>query len=260
MDIIELMRNPLTQEGRSGPFLRLVLAESARYGMPPQVIATLDDVAAMLGFYEPLPKSVASLVAGPLVTWRTHPDQPFTERVTDVEGLSYKQRCLIAFGGGQPGHMVGTAEIVCAMGNLHNDESVPEHYREIFDWAVVDVLHILTGDEKEEIIDVKKLRATTDDDVVRPGGRLNAIYQEMATNMRRTAIAAIKDMPDDPRRYLRPLALHFLRMRTRDLETIETEGLTELADRVRHTISSIKGMFPDLSIDERITAEREAGA
>jgi hypothetical protein len=42
----------------------LVLAEAASYGMPPQVIATLDDVAAMLGLYEPLPANQAAHVAG----------------------------------------------------------------------------------------------------------------------------------------------------------------------------------------------------
>ena len=95
MDVVEILRSPLAETGRSGPFLRLVLAEAVRYGMPPQAVATLDDVAAMLGFYEPLRRSVSAHVAGPLPIWRTHPDQPFIERVSGgVEHLAYKQRCL----------------------------------------------------------------------------------------------------------------------------------------------------------------------
>src|SRR5207237_350968 len=134
MDVLEIMRSPLTESGRTGPFLRLVLAEAASYGMPPQVVATLDDVAAMLGFYDPLPAGQAAHVAGPLVRWRTDRRQPTIERVTDVEALAFKQRCLIAFGGAASGHMVGTAEIVCAMGNLHTAEEVrpPKLYWELF--------------------------------------------------------------------------------------------------------------------------------
>src|SRR5579859_6085401 len=109
MNIVEIMTNPLTQRAtetrKTGPFLRLVLAEAASYGMPPQVIATLDDVAAMLGFYEPLPANQAAYVGGPMVQWRTAREQPIHETVVDVERLALKQRCLIAFGGAPPGHM-----------------------------------------------------------------------------------------------------------------------------------------------------------
>ena len=55
-NIAEMMNNPLMQRAQSttslqGSFLRLVLAEAMNYGLPPQVVATLDDVAAMLGCY-----------------------------------------------------------------------------------------------------------------------------------------------------------------------------------------------------------------
>ena len=43
------------------------------YGMPGSVVVVLDDVAAMLGLYEPLPQAAATHVAGPMVAWRTHP-------------------------------------------------------------------------------------------------------------------------------------------------------------------------------------------
>ena len=119
MDVVEIMQSPLTQLGRTGPFLRLVLAEAAVYGMPAQVIATLDDVAAVLGFYDPLPVGQVAHLGGPLVQWRSSVQQPTFERITDVEALALKQRALIAFGGAPIDQMVGTAEIVCAMGNLH---------------------------------------------------------------------------------------------------------------------------------------------
>ena len=256
MDVVEILRSPLAETGRSGPFLRLVLAEAVRYGLPPQAIATLDDVAAMLGFYEPLPRSVSAHVAGPLPIWRTHPDQPFIERVSEVEHLAYKQRCLIAFGGSAPGHMVGTAEIVCAMGNLHNDAGVPPGYRDIFEWATVDVLAIMTGGTHEDIRKARKYQVViTYDDILRPGGRLYATDQEIATNLRRTSIAAMENAPDNPREYLRPLAQHFLQVHARYLAEAEVNGHTEIATAVRQTIATIRGMFPDLTVDQQIQAE-----
>lgn len=257
MDVLEIMRNPLVQEGRSGPFLRLVLAEAVRYGMPPQAIATLDDVAAMLGFYDPLPAGAAAQLAGPLGVWRTHPDQPIIERIAEVEGLAYKQRCLVAFGGARPDHMVGTAEIVCAMGNLHKESGIPKPYREIFEWATVDVLSMLTGDTPEEVRKAKKYPYVSDDEVLKPGGRLHSTYQEIATSLRRTVIAAMENAPDNPREYLRPLAAHFVRSHHRHLAEAEGHGDTELVDKIRDTIATIEGMFPDLNLDPQVYIKAE---
>ena len=151
MDLVSMINSPLAQAGRAGSFLRLVLAESAAYGMPGSVIVVLDDIAAMLGLYEALPEKAATHVAGPLVNWRTHPQQPSFERIHDVEKLAYKQRALVAFGGGPPGQMVGTAEIVIAMGNLVQGTSPPDYY-EVFQWASLDVLQEITGHTAEQIL------------------------------------------------------------------------------------------------------------
>jgi hypothetical protein len=218
--------------------------------MPPQAVATLDDVAAMLGFYDPLPKGAAAHLAGPLTVWRTDPNQPTIERVAEIEALALKQRCLIAFGGAQPGHMVGTAEIVCAMGNLHKEFEMPRPYYEVFTWASVDVLTRLTGEAPSEVRKVRKWPVITDDDVLKPGGRLHPTYQEVATNIRRTAISAMENAPDNPRQYLRPLAEHFIRSHTRVLADARADGEPEIVDRIEHAISTIRAMFPDLTVDQ----------
>src|SRR5437588_7056530 len=114
------------------------------------------------------------------------------ERVIEAEHLALKQRCLIEFGGAPAGHMVGTAEIVCAMGNLHTAEEVrpPKPYWELFQWAATDVMARLTGKPKATVLKDKGWPAIGDDEVLRPGGRLYPAYQATATNVRRTAIAA----------------------------------------------------------------------
>jgi hypothetical protein len=261
MDIVEIMRSPLTQSGRSGPFLRLVLAEAASYGMPPQVIATLDDVAAMLGLYEPLPANQAAHVAGPMVQWRTTRVQPTHETVVDVEHLALKQRCLIAFGGAPPGHMVGTAEIVSAMGNLHTAEEVrpPKPYWELFQWAATDVLSKLTGDPPEVVLKAKGWPAISDDDVLRPGGRLYPTYQEVATHIRRFTIGAMAEAPDNPRQILRPLAQLFLRSHKRHLAEAEAQGDVRMIDGLKSSLRTITTMFPDL-ISDQSPAKPEGGA
>jgi hypothetical protein len=192
VDVVEILRSPLTQSGKTGNFLRLVLAEAANYGMPGKTIAMIDDVAAMLGFYDPVPSGQAAHLAGPLVNWRTHPDQPSFERIHEVEKLAFKQRALIAFGGYPPGQMVGTAEIVIAMGNIAQGTSPPEYY-EVFTWASLDTLSIITGHSKEVILldpNKRHWKLITDDDVLKPSGRLYQTYQEVCTNIRREAIAA----------------------------------------------------------------------
>jgi hypothetical protein len=247
-DVISLVRNPLVQAGTTGNYLRLVLTEAARWGMPGSTISLLDDLAAMLGFYQPLPKGPAAHVAGPLVNWRTHPEQPHFERIHDVEKLAFSQRALIAFGGGRPGHMIGTAEIVIACGNILQGTSPPEYY-EIFQWAGVDVLNILTGDTPETILadpSKKHWKQIPDEDVLRPGGRLYKTYETIATTIRREAIAAMNKSPDNPRELLRPLAVNFLKSHVKTRARLEDAGATETVARLDETCQVIRTMFPDI--------------
>ena len=270
VDIMEIMQSPLTQSGRSGSFLRLVLAESASYGMTPQVIASLDDVAAMLGLYDPLPANQAAHVAGPVVNWRTTHNQPSFERVIEVEHLALKQRCIIAFGGAPAGHMVGTAEIVCAMGNLHTAEEIrpPKPYWELFQIrsaayrattgnpaarAATDVLLKLTGDPPAIVLKHKDWPAISHDDVLRPGGRLYPTYQEVATHIRRQAIGHLDGAPENPRVNLRPLAEFFIRRYSELLAEAEGEREEPVIAALKTSLETIRGMFPDLT--EQVKAE-----
>jgi hypothetical protein len=258
MDLMEIMRNPLVQTGRSAHFVRLVLSEAANYGMPGNIITMLDDVASLLGLYDPIPTGQAGHLAGPLVQWRTHPGQPIYERIRDVEKLAFKQRSLIAFGGAKPGLMIGTAEIVIAMGNLIEGMSPPEYF-ELFTWASIDVLKTLTGDSAETILRdpaKKGWKIITDDDVLKPGGRLYNTYSEVATIIRREAIEALSKDPDNPREYLRPIAIAFLKnhrvvrkhaLVNQDFDTVE---------RLEGIMDNIKAMYP--GIDEQLE-KLEAG-
>src|ERR1700692_3606137 len=105
MNMIDIINNPLAQPGEPGQFLRLVLAQAGGYGMPGSVIAMLDDIAAMLGFYKPLPEGPSGHLAGPLVVWRSHPNQPTMESIEEMLRLAYQQRALTAFGGAPADHM-----------------------------------------------------------------------------------------------------------------------------------------------------------
>ena len=248
MDIIEILKSPLVQSGNTGSFLRLVLAEAGNHGMPGQTIALLDDVASMLGFYDPIPPGQAAHLAGPLINWRSHPNQPSFERINDVERLVFKQRALIAFGGGKPGQMVGTSEIVCAMGNIIAGASPAEYY-DLFTWASLDVLSIITGDTPEQILrdpGKKHWKLIPDHEVLRPGGRLYPTYQEVATSIRREAIANLAKSPDNPREYLRPVAAHFIESHRKVRAEAQAEGMTDVVKRLDDAMATIQGMFPNL--------------
>ena len=247
-DVLALIGNPLVQAGTTGSYLRLVLAEAARWGMPGFTISLLDDVAAMLGFYQPLPKGPAAHVTGPLVSWRTHPEQPNFERIHDVEKLAFSQRALIAFGGGRPGHMIGTAEIVIACGNILQGASPPE-YLQIFQWASLDVLSIITGHTPETILadpSKKHWKRIPDEDVLRPGGRLYKTYETIATSIRREAIAAMAGRSDNPRELLRPLAVVFLKSHLKTRARLEEAGSPEIIARLDETCQVIRSMFPGI--------------
>jgi hypothetical protein len=252
---IEIMLSPLAQSGNSGQFLRLVLAEAGSYGMPGDVIATLDDLAAMLGFYKPTPVAQAAYLAGPLINWRTHPSQPSFERIHEIETLAFKQRALIAFGGGKPGQMVGTAEIVIAMQNIVKGTS-PAEYWEIYQWASVDVLCTLLGQTPEEVLKdpgKRDWKLIPDDEVTEPGGRLYPTYQEISTSIRREAIAAMDKQPNHPRQYLRPIAAHFLRGHAKVLAEARASDDTEFVERLEEIMGTIHGMFPGITEADHTT-------
>jgi hypothetical protein len=252
LDIIELMRSPLTQSGKSSNFLRLVLSEAASYGMPAQVVATLDDIAAMLGYYRPLPEGQAVHLAGPLVQWRTDRQQPVLERITEIEGLALKQRALVAFGGAPPDHRVGTAEIIVALSNCHKS-FMPKPYYEIWAWACTTVMAHLTGENPEKIRKTNEWPQVFDNDVLRPGGRLHPTYTEIATSIRRVSIDSMRGDEENPRVRLRPLALVFLHAHQRYLNEAKHEaGSVELlqVEAVENAIKSIHSMFPDITQDE----------
>ncbi len=251
LDLRSLFQSPLAQAGRAGSFLRLVLAEAASFGMPGSTIVILDDIAAMLGILDPLPEAAASHVSGPLVNWRTHPQQPTFERIHEVEKLCYKQRALIAFGGGPPSQMVGTAEIVIAMGNLVQGTS-PELYYEVFQWAALDVLQEITGDSAEKILadpGKKHWRKIPDAEVVQPGGRLYSTYQTVCTTIRRESISVSTDNPDHPRALLQPFAKLFLEGNARARLEAEMEGQPRVIEMIDDSTRTILAMFPNLRVE-----------
>ena len=249
-DIIGVVTNPLVKSGLSGDFIKLVLAEAAGYGMPGPAVALLADLAAMLGFTQAMPVSASKHLAGPMVTWRTHPDQPVYERVSDVEELANKQRALIAFGGGEPGQMAGTAEIVIAMGNIIED-TIPPGYLEIFNWASIDVLHRLTGNSRDQVMkDKPDWKVPSDDEVLKPSGRLHATYQEIVTSIRKESIKALPPN-SDMRQYLRPVAAHFLEMhRQYRIEALDKSN-PELVEIIDERIQAIEAMYPGVTSQEQ---------
>lgn len=259
--MLDVVRNPLAQSGRPGDFIRLTLALAAGYGMPGRTIALLDDVAAMLGMYEPLATGPAGHLAGPLIQWRSFPDQPTYTRVEDVEKLAFAQRALIAFGGAPSGQMVGTAEICCAMGNIIRKEHPPEYF-DIYTWASLDVLQILLGVPKEELLKDESKKGWTiisDDEVLKPGGRLYDTYMEVCSVIRRDAIRHLNSDPSGPRRYLRPIAAAFLDSHKLTLTEARAEGRMDVVANLEKVMGSITGMFPDLKSIEGELAGQHAG-
>lgn len=251
-DVQSIVESPLFMVARPGAYLRLVLAEAAAYGMPPQVIATLDDVAAMLGFYAPIPANLQNHIAGPLVQWQTDRKQPHFARVNDLEALALKQRTLLAFGGGPEHHRVGTAEIVVALGNCHK-EAMPPEYWDIFTWASTRVLQILEQVDPDALRKERDWPHIRDEDVLLPSGRLHRTYTVIATEIRRQAIAALKGDPDNPRAALKPLGAHLLAAITRRHDANDAEVDPETRDNIARVlqpaIDNIKQMYPDLIAD-----------
>lgn len=243
-DILKLMDSPLLHTGRAGNFVQLILAEAATHGMPANVIALLADLSAMLGFSDIMPEPAVRHLAGPLSIWRTHPDQPAYDQVDEVLSLAIKQRALIAFGGGPPDQMVGTAEIVMAIGNIIQGTCPPEYW-EIYTWASVDVLRILSGDTAEQILAEKEnWKPIADDEVLKPSGRLYETYQTIATTIRREAIRNVKG--GFSRHFLRPLAARFIESHRYHRDEALAGHDLEMAARTTEHIDRIDAMFPRL--------------
>jgi hypothetical protein len=257
-DLSRLLTSPLVESGRPGNFLRLVLSEAGQWGMPGNVIMMLDDCAALLGLYDPVPKGPAEYVAGPFTMWRTHPGQPTFERIADVEALAYKQRALICFGGGRPGETVGTAEICIAMGNILRGMSPPEYY-DVFTWAAIDVLRIITGDSVDKILSdptKKGWREIPDAEVLKPGGRLYQCYTEVATSIRRDAIKNLRE-ENNSRANMLPFARQFLEANKKVRAEALEKGDADLLAFLDKSDLTIRTMFPALA-EDHIEPERVA--
>ncbi len=133
--------------------------------------------------------------------------------------------------------MIGTAEIVIACGNILRGTSPPEYYQ-LFQWASIDVLKILTGDTAETILaDPTKTgwKQIPDEDVLLPVGRLHKTYQTIATTIRREAIAPMDKSPDNPRELLRPIAVVFLKSHVKTRTRLKADGETEIVARIDET-------------------------
>jgi hypothetical protein len=257
MDVMSVFTSPLARTGDSRQFIRLVLAQAAAYGMPTQIVALIDDCAAILGLYDPLPETVRTQMAGPFATWRSHANQPSIDHIEDVERLARKQRVLIAFNGFEPDHMVGPAEIVVAMSNMHKDR-MPPAYWEVFTWASAHTWAALKyagsrSEARRKICDERKWPWIEDAEVLLPGGRLNQTYSEMVTTMRRTSIKGIESRDPVSRELLRPIAAHFLLSQRFALQLTEgeTEGATNAMipryrELVEQQVATLTEMFPGI--------------
>jgi hypothetical protein len=256
-NVMNLLKNPLAMTMNQGDFFSLVLAECARYGVPGNAIALFRDIHAMLGHSKPLAEKQISALAGPLVAWRTDPRQPHFERVLDIERLAFHQRALIAFGGGKPGEMVGRAEICHAMGNILRGTSPPEYW-EVFQWATIDTMAEIEGVTPERALKDREkdgFKAIPDADVIQPGGRLYATYQEVCTSIRREAIAGLERQAlGHPRAMLRPMAAQALANHPKLKAELLAEGRADIAELLDRQMEQMLTMFPGLgTIDEEVS-------
>jgi hypothetical protein len=222
----------LVQQLASHPnsLVRLILLEASRFGMPPNLIALLDEIGAMLGFHPALPSNQLGYLAGPLAVWRTDPRMPTMERSPELEGLAQKQRADVIFG--QAGTaMVGPAEIVVAMGNLI-DGTMPDAYRDLFHWAGARTMSELDGIGHQQWCTENKWPFVGDDDVLKPAGRLYGTYVEVAQSIRRMAASAVHP-EHHPRQVGLSLGAALHRLITGLQAEAEAAGLTDRADRLR---------------------------
>lgn len=261
-NVARMMRNPLMQSSNEKDFFSLVLSECALFGVPPNALALFRDLHALLGHSEPLREKQIAGLAGPLVNWRTFPNQPRFDRVIDVERMAFHQRALIAFGGGRPGEMVGRAEIICALGNMiDGEDDVPPEYLEIYRWAAIDTLSLIKEEPKAHLLakDHPDWPETTDEEVVHPEGRLYATYQEICTSIRRESVTALERNPiNHPRSFLRPWAADFLDAHQKVRKEAELSNLPDIVKMVDAQVANIKKMFPELgTFDEELDRRQE---
>ncbi len=276
--LVGLLGSPLVRTGDPALFIRQVLIEMSAFGVPPAAIAAIDDIASMFGFYAPLPENQSNWLRAPIVRWRTHHDQPIMIDVKDVLRLVHQQRAEIVFGAGVPGHMVGTAEIVGAMGNTHPAMQEPE-YMELFQWAATDVLSILLNKPREDVIKSRKgnkeihrdWKLISDDEVVKPGGRLHDAYMRVVTSLRRGALARL-DLPEKPRDWLKPTAAVLIESHVKWLEDAkkdmakaeadnDDERATDALDRIEmfeKIIARLERAFPADAERAEVRAAAEA--
>jgi hypothetical protein len=170
------------------------------------------------------------------------------ENIEEMIRLAYQQRALVAFGGAPADHMVGTAEIVCAMGNTMRGQTPPEYY-EVFQWASVDAMAALLNKTHAEVLadpSKKDWKRIEDAEVIRPGGRLYATYVEIATSIRRSAIEAVKSEGEHPRQQLLPLARAVVAAYTKARPAAVADGQTKLVAMFDRNLATIREMFPDL--------------
>jgi hypothetical protein len=125
---------------------------------------------------------------------------------------------------------------------------------DLFTWASVDVLQAITGESAEKILaDEAKKKAgwkpISDEEVLKPGGRLYQTYQEVAQNIRRTIVAEVEKSPRNPRRIIRALAAQVLECHV-DFRKNLVEKFGEEHETVvflDKQVASIKREFPDLA-------------
>jgi hypothetical protein len=141
---------------------------------------------------------------------------------------------------------------------------MPRAYYEVFCWAATDVLSTLMRRRPADIRKEKGWADISDEDVVKPSGRLNPTYVTIATEILRASAGTIKGDPENPREYLRPLGAHFLMAHRRVLANAERDGKTAVAAQLRETVATIAAMFPGIDRTvaelERLSAQRPAAA
>ena len=157
---------------------------------------------------------------------------------------------LIAFGGGPPGQMVGTAEIVIAMGNIVQGTSPPEYY-DIFQWASLKVIEELTGDKAEKVLKDpgKKHWKLIPDAEVRGTwwSALSDLSDHLHLDPARVDRRHGRDTPTIPRTLLQPFAKLFLYGNAKARDEAELSGEDRVVEMIDESTRTILAMFPDLA-------------
>jgi hypothetical protein len=156
------------------------------------------------------------------------------------------QRALIAFGGGAPDHLVGTAEIVVAMSNTYRD-GTPYTNMAVFEWAATDAMAFITSKPKADVAKAHGWQLIEDAAVLKPGGEHHEAYVTMATAIRRMSIAAVEhEKHESPRAMLEPLAAHFINVGERRLAIAREhpDRFGQAIPTLERHLTKIHEMFP----------------